>query len=123
MLLRCCLIHITIIISRHILYIVYLCPYLCLGVFMSYLLDLFFIFSPIFIFINHITSLNRRTCFLHIFKNIFYYIWMITWMKKPHNFLIAKLSLSTLFSFCSIFCQFQLGVAYKCIAYKKKRLS
>ena len=33
--------------------LVYLCPCLCLGLFMSYLLDLFFISSLIFIAINH----------------------------------------------------------------------
>ena len=28
--------------------------------------------------------------FLHIFKNMFYYFWMITWMKKANDFQIAK---------------------------------
>ena len=52
MLLRCCLIHITSIILRYILYLVYVC--LCLGVdlFMSYVCDLLFIFSLIFVAIN-----------------------------------------------------------------------
>ena len=59
MLLRSCLIHITIIISRNILYLVYSCPCLGLGLFMSYLCDLFFFFSLIFIVINHITSLKQ----------------------------------------------------------------
>ena len=53
---RCCLIQITIIILSRNLYIVYLCPYVSLGLFMSYLCDLVFIFSLIFIFINHMTS-------------------------------------------------------------------
>ena len=52
MLLRCCLIHVTIIILRYILYLVYLCP--CLGLFMFYLCDLFSIFCLIFIVINHV---------------------------------------------------------------------
>ena len=43
-LLRCCLIYITIIILRHILYLVYLCPCLGLNQFMSYLCDSFFFF-------------------------------------------------------------------------------
>lgn len=59
-LLRCCFIHIAIIIFRHILYLVYLNPCLVLGLFMAYQCDLFFIFGLIFIVINH---LNRCTCF------------------------------------------------------------
>ena len=47
-LLRCCLIHISIIIVRHFLYLLYLCPWLDLGLFMSYLCDLFFSFSSSF---------------------------------------------------------------------------
>ena len=66
MLLRCCLIHITIIIPRKILYLVSLCLCLGQGLFMSYLCHLFFIFSLIFIVINR-PRLNRRTCFLSIF--------------------------------------------------------
>ena len=88
--LRCCLIDITIIIWRHILYLVYLCPCQRLGLFMSYLLDLFFIFSLIFFVINHISSFKQTYFFSHIFQNISYYLLMITWMKKPHNFLKAK---------------------------------
>ena len=44
MLLRCCLIHISIIILRHILYLPYLCPCLDLALLMSFLCD-FFSFS------------------------------------------------------------------------------
>ena len=57
---RCCLIHITIIILRHILCLVYLCPCLGLGVFMSYLCGLFFKFSLIFTIINHISTFKQR---------------------------------------------------------------
>ena len=65
MLVRCCLIHIFIIKLRHILYLVYSCQCLGLGLFMSYLCDLFF-FSPIFIVINHITSLKQTNLvFIH----------------------------------------------------------
>ena len=60
MLLRCCLIHITIIILRHILYLFYLCPCLGLGLLISYLCDLFFIFNLIFITIHHINSLKQK---------------------------------------------------------------
>ena len=52
MLLSFCLIHKTIVILRHILYLVNLCPRLGLGLIMSYLCDLFFIFSLIFIVIT-----------------------------------------------------------------------
>ena len=60
---RCCLIHIIIIIMRHILYLAYLCPCLCLGLFISYLCVLFFIFSLTFIVINHITLLRQTHLF------------------------------------------------------------
>ena len=56
MLLRCCLICRIIIIQRHILYLLYLCKCLGLGLFILYLCDLLFIFSLIFIAITHITS-------------------------------------------------------------------
>ena len=56
MLLSCCLIHISIMILRHFLYLPYLCPFLDPGLFMSYLCDLFFIFIFIFIMINRMNS-------------------------------------------------------------------
>ena len=62
-LLRCCLIYVLIIILRHILYLVYLCPYLGLGLLMSCVCDLFFIFSPIFAVINHIISFKQAYLF------------------------------------------------------------
>ena len=60
-LLRCCLIHIIIITLRHILYVMYFCQCLVLSLFMSYLCDLFLIFSLIFIVIN------RRSWFSYSF--------------------------------------------------------
>ena len=54
MLLRCCLIHITIIILKHILYLVYFCPCLVLGLFMSYLSNPF---SLLLIIQPHLTHL------------------------------------------------------------------
>ena len=56
MLLRCCLIHISSIILRHFLYLLYLCPCLFLGLFYSYLCDLFFIIIFIFMMISRIIS-------------------------------------------------------------------
>ena len=55
MLLRCCLTYKTIIILRQILYFVYLCLYLGLGLFISYLSDL----NLIYIVTDHITSLKQ----------------------------------------------------------------
>ena len=64
MLLRCCLIHITIIILRQNLQLVFSCPCLALGLFISYLCDLLFFFSLIFIVIKHIISLKQMQMFL-----------------------------------------------------------
>ena len=61
MLLRCCLIRITIIILKFTLYLVYLGPFLSLDLFVSYLwlwAYVSFIFSLIFVTIKHITSLK-----------------------------------------------------------------
>ena len=89
MLLRCCLMPVKIIIMRHIFYLVYMRPFL--GLFMSYLWDLFFIFSLIFIAISYITSFKQKYLFLCTFLWFFwYYFWMITWMKRVNNFKIAK---------------------------------
>ena len=70
MLLRCCLIHAVIILPRHSLYLVYVCPCLGLGLFMSYLCDLYFIFSLIFIVINHITSFRQTYFFCAFLENL-----------------------------------------------------
>ena len=110
MLLSCCLIHIAIIILRGILYLVYLCPCLDLALFMSYLCDLIFIFSLIFIVINHITSFKQPYWFSYNFC-------MITWIRK--TIFKYKFSFSVLLRFCLIFYQFSSGVAYKSVAYKK----
>ena len=70
MLLRCCLIHISIIILRHFLYLLYLCPCLDLGLFMSYLLDLFSILIFIFIMFNRVFSWVQAN-WTHIFSFYF----------------------------------------------------
>ena len=56
---------------RLILYLEYLCPCLALGLFMLYLYDLFFIFSLIFIVVNHITSSNQMYLFFVHFLEYF----------------------------------------------------
>ena len=86
LLLSCCLIHIVIIILRHIFYLVYLCPCPGLGLFESYLWDQFFIPSLIFIVINYITSFKLTSLiFVHFLKNLPLF-WIITWMKKSKKF-------------------------------------
>ena len=90
MLLRRSLIHITIILLRPILYLVFFCPCLGLGLFMSYLCDLLFIFSLIFIVINYITSLKQTHLFFVYFLEYLLFFWMKTWIKKGKNFQIEK---------------------------------
>ena len=73
MLFTCFLIHINIIILGHILYLVYLT--LDLGLFMSYLCDLFFISSLIFIPINHILSLKEtQLIFVHFLEYLLLFL-------------------------------------------------
>ena len=77
-LLRCCLIHISIIIVRQFLYIldttfyyIYtLCPWLDLGLFISYHCDLFFIFIFISAMINGIISWIQTHSFFCLFFRI-----------------------------------------------------
>ena len=89
-LLRCCLIHSSIIILRNILYLVYSCPCLGLGLFMSYLGDPFFFFSLIFIVINRITSLKQtHLFFIHILEYLLLFL-DDNKMKKADDFQIAK---------------------------------
>ena len=117
--LRCCLIDITIIIWRHILYLVYLCPYQRLVLFMSYLLGLFFIFSLIFFDINHIFSFKQTYLFFAHIQNISYYLWMINWLKKPHSFLIAKVQPQRVVQLLlNFFFQFQPGISFKSVVCK-----
>ena len=66
MLLRCCLIHISIIILRRFIYLLYLCPCLHLGLFMPYLRESIFIFVFILIMINCIISW-MQTCLFFCF--------------------------------------------------------
>ena len=66
---------------------------------MYYLCELFFIVIFIFIVINHLT-LNRLICFWDTF--------------------VKNSAFRVLLSFWLILCQFQPGVAYKRIAYKRR---
>ena len=90
----CCLIHISIIIMRHVLcLLVYVSPCLDVGLFMLYLFYLLFFFT--FIIINHIISLKQT---------------------NRHTYFFAYFCLN----FTQFFCQFQRGHAYKSVAYTKK---
>ena len=110
MLPRCCLIDKSIITLRHVLYLLYLCPTLDLGLFMSHLFYLFFSFIFIFIRMNRIISLIQT----HLLFWLFFWVcpiifcgW-IMWII----FKCPKFSLRVLLSIYLIFCQFQSGVAY-----------
>ena len=95
------------------LLLVYLYPCLVLGLFMSYLWALFFIF---FLIIN---VQNRHTCFItHSLEYAVF--WMITCMKKANNFQIAKVEPMVLLNFYLFFCRIQLGTVYKCCLQKKR---
>ena len=73
MLFRCFLIHINIIILGHILYLVYLT--LDLSLFMSYLCDLFFISSLIFIPIIYILLLKEtQLIFVHLLEYLLLFL-------------------------------------------------
>ena len=70
MLLRCCLVHVSIIILRHFLYLQYLCSWQDLCLFMLYPYDLFFISIFIFIMINCIILWIQTHLFFYLFFKI-----------------------------------------------------
>ena len=89
----------------------------------SYLWDLFFIFSLIFIVINHKRHLKEKkrcACFCTFFRMS--YFWIKKSVKKANNFEI-KFNLRVLLSFWLVFYKSQPSVAYKSVAYKKKRVT
>ena len=118
MLLRCYLLHITIIILRNFLCLVYLSLFLGLVLFKSYLCDPLFIFSTIFIIINHIISLRQTHLF---FTNFFsHHLWMITWIKKVNNFQTAKVQPQGVAQFLlDFFANFRLVLLIKVLLIKK----
>ena len=70
--------------------LLYSCPCLDLGLFMSYLCDLFFIFIFLLILINHYLTKKAHLVFFRHFLEYSYYSWMITWIKNVNIFQIAK---------------------------------
>ena len=73
---------------------------------MSYLCELFFIFSLTFIAINQ-TTLSKQP---HL---------LLVHLLEYFLLFLDENSLKVLHSFCLIFGQFQPGVAYESVAYKK----
>ena len=105
---------------RHTSYLVHLHPCLGLVLFTLCLRDPFFIFSLIFIIINHKTSLKQTNFFFRISKNISYWFW-IACMKIVYDFQIAKIQPLGVFylDFAWFFACFSL-VFLLCLAYTKK---
>ena len=83
MLLRCSLIHISIIIVRHFLYLLYFCPCLDLSLIMWYLCHLFFILIFIFIMIDRIISWMQTHLIFCLFSIILWWrMWIIFQFAK-----------------------------------------
>ena len=68
--------------------------------------------------INHLIHEYRQTCFFAFLEYV-YSFWVITWMEGVNNFQVAKVQPRYI---CLIFRQFQHDIAYKSVAYKKKRV-
>ena len=87
---------------------------------MSYVCDLFFNFSLVFVVINHKTSFKLTYLFLHIFQNISYYFWMMMWMKKATNFEIVKVQAEDVAQLLlDLFVNFSLLLLIKVVLIKK----
>ena len=120
MLLRCSLIHITIILLRQISYLVYLSPFLGLGLFILYLCDLFFIFSLIFIVINDITSFKQTyLLFVHFLEYLLLFLYD-TVDEECEQFLKNRSSASgCCLAFACFFANFSLMFLIKVLLIKK----
>ena len=118
---RCCLVRISIILQRHFLYFLYLCPYPDLGLHVVSMWS-FFILIFIFIMVNHIISwIQTHTCYFAFrICSIIFGWWRVWRMCIILNY--QKFSFRVLLSICLIFNQFQPGVAYKSVAYKKNQV-
>ena len=118
MLLSCRLINISIIIVRHFLYLLYLCPCIDSGQFISYLCDLFFIFIFICIMINRLISWIQTHCFAYYLKYALLFL-DDNVDEDVNNFQIVKVQPHGNASHLLDFCQFQPGIAYKSVSHKK----
>ena len=95
---KCCLIEITMIIQRHLLYLVYLCLCPGLSLIMSYLRDLFFVFSRIFIAVNRITSFNGP---LSVLRQLLKIENPVEIIKNAFWFMLKTLCVFQIFTFVS----------------------
>ena len=94
---------------RHILYLVCLYPCLCLGLLMSYLYNLFLIFSLRQIHLFFVQFLQYLLLFLDDKLD-----------EETEKFTSSKISASGCYlAFAWIFCQFQPCVAYKSVIIQK----
>ena len=119
-LLRCYLIHITIIILRHI-HLVYLCPCLGLGLFTPYLCDVVFIFSLIFIVINQIISFKQTYLFFVQFLQYLLLDLDDNLNEKKQQFSNNKRSVSgCCLGFTWFFANFSLALIVKVLLIKKR---
>ena len=84
--LRCCLIHILIILIQFFIFSIFLS--MCRSIYFVSTWFIFFIYIPIVIIMNHIISLNQTHLFFAHFLDD--YFLMITWMKKENKVQIAK---------------------------------
>ena len=108
MFLRCCLIHISIIIMiRHFLYLLFL--FLCLGLdlFMSCLCDLFIIFIFIFILINRIFHECRHACpFAFFVEDVLEYVLLFLDDKLDEEYEEFSNSNIPASGYCLVFVEF-----------------
>ena len=109
MLLRCYLIHITII------YFIFYVQYICVHVQAQFHLCCIYVIQ-----FSFSASLKQTHLFLCIFQNVSHYFWMIAWMKKVNNFQEAKFQPQGVPQLLLNVCHVQPGIAYKSVAYKKK---
>ena len=94
-----CLLHRDVVLLRRSIFSIFVSVNVLAYVCLIYLIY-FAIIIFIFISTNHIISLIQTNLFV--------------------GHVCQKFSLRVLLSFCLIFCQFQPGIAYKSVAYKKK---
>ena len=120
MLLRYCLIYIIIIVIRYILYLVYIWPCLGLGLFMSYLYHLYFIFRLIFFFINLIAPFKQTHLFFEHFLEYFLLFLDDNVDEEREEFSSSESSASgCCLAFALFFANFRLALLIKVLLIKK----
>ena len=114
--------HLTITVLTNILYLVYLSKCLDLGLFVSYLCNLFFIFSLIFISINNISPL-KQTYLLFVYFLEYLLLFLDDNMdEESKHFSNSKSSPSgCCLTFAWAFANFSLALLIKLMLIKKKK--